>query len=76
MTWTAKYKCRMCGAVYRDCVANKGVASTISFEVAALGRSETASCLGVVSSTEVHYCDDGSFGISDFLGFQREDGEP
>jgi hypothetical protein len=68
--YTAIFKCRLCGEVYKSgCTAGKEVAMN-----AAIGASQGIPLvMQQPSLTEVHFCTDESWGIADFQGFRKVD---
>lgn len=71
--YRAVFKCRLCGGLYSS-------AGTKNKELAI--RETTYLCLGIPCKepcapgmTEVHTCEDGSFGIADFLGWKWQEKE-
>lgn len=69
MKWiyTAKYKCRLCGKTYGDITTDsEETARAIGFRVIC-GMEQTNPLEPRKYGT--HYCDNGSLGVSDFIGF-------
>ena len=57
------FKCRLCGAVYENSVTGT--------KKVAMREVETVIIRNAPEMT-VHFCKNGSFGISDFLGFAND----
>lgn len=66
--YTAMYKCRLCGETHSKCATgnkNKAMACTVG---AALDTKVDEPLAPTLIS--FHFCENGSFGISDFQGFE------
>lgn len=66
---TATYKCRLCGELYCEGNAGRAFATSHIFTMVA-GRPSTSN---IVKKENVHYCADGSLGLSDFQGWKVGD---
>lgn len=68
MRWKSKYKCRMCqisyygGGTITESIARKAVNEH------AINEEEKT-----VDIIATHYCENGSYGISDFIGMEKEE---
>ncbi len=71
MEYRTIFKCRLCGEIYEGgCTGSKNIAL----------QTVTLACLGLPAPepqaptmTEVHSCQDESFGMADFQGFRKVD---
>lgn len=63
------YKCRLCGETYMACATGSSDIVVKHF----IGLETPMKQLQQVTLTEMHSCKDGSFGLSDFQGFKKED---
>jgi hypothetical protein len=62
-----QYKCRLCGEVYTECSYNTSKAIT-DVESIIKGRD------GVhLSLIDIHTCEDGSVGVTDFIGLKNKE---
>lgn len=70
------YKCRLCKKVFSNAgtdsrrVAMRDTRSTI---FGANGITSIRNTSAINSFYEMHYCPDGSFGVSDFIGTRKAD---
>lgn len=66
--YNGKYKCRLCGETYISCCTSCSDVVLKHF----IGIGTPMKQLQQVTLTEMHCCKDGSFGVSDFIGFEVE----
>lgn len=67
------YKCRLCGKEYYSCVTkNADLIRRIMTDLCIYGSSKELQSPTLIGT---HCCDDGSIGVSDFIGFKNEDTE-
>lgn len=71
--YQAVYKCRLCGEKFSDehYVEDEIAAMAITFGLSAKESSKIESFPCSFGRHIIHYCQDGSFGLSDFQGFKR-----
>ncbi len=67
--YIAKYKCRLCGKEYESVITGEVLARRCMYQTVYGIKSGEPLCPTIY---EMHHCDNGSFGISDFLGFKKE----
>ena len=70
-TFKASYKCRLCGTIYERyimCGSREVKRSTLC----AAGLCSRSKNIFTPTATDIHNCEDGSFGISDFVGWKHE----
>lgn len=65
--YTSMYKCRLCGKVYSISVTNNKVIRKFSDWNRGIKMRKEYS-----NKVFYHKCDDGSIGISDFVGFKYD----
>ena len=68
--WNGKYKCRLCGNVFNTCMTLTRVTAKKCVIGAVLGKNLEVQQPGTEA---IHCCDDGSFGVADFLGMKKEE---
>lgn len=67
--YKAKYRCRLCGEIYYGAATTfSSAAEEFIKEIESGRRIELQD--GQIE-TRTHRCQDGSFGFSDFLGFEK-----
>ena len=66
--YKAKYKCRLCGKKFVRLHTNNIIATRCMYEVILGFDSGESLCPKII---EQHICKDGSFGIADFIGFEK-----
>ena len=71
--WDLLYKCRACGAVYRDEFV---VRHEIQMELVLMGMDEMFIDGAVLPTLHHHYCGDYTLGISDLVGFSHTLDDP
>lgn len=70
MQYQAIYKCRMCGEYDFGCKAGEIIVIRCMHQVTKGFDSRELLCPSI---TEMHYCEDGSYGLADFQGFKKVD---
>lgn len=70
MAYQAIYKCRMCGEYSLGCITDRIIATRCMLQVSHGIDSSEVLCPSI---TEMHYCEDGSYGLADFQGFKKAD---
>ena len=68
-----EYRCRRCGAVYRNPCCSPDLARGILVEVALHGFGGDAKKGGRVYAHATHGCKDGGEGIADLIGYRVTD---
>lgn len=69
MTYVAKYKCRLCGEIYKHCFTDKSTA--LSCMMYAVHGIDDKKVMGIKPEMhDIHFCNNDNFGVSDFLGFE------
>lgn len=64
------YKCRLCGRTYNESgTANKKLALSVTMAAALENFHQDVM---IPALTNVHSCEDGSYGISDFQGMKND----
>lgn len=67
------YKCRLCGKEYSDCATgNKNIVDKCMLHIGGVNILEDTVPLGSPDIISTHFCEDGSRGVADFLGFRKE----
>ena len=70
----AIYKCRLCGQEIETVHAGNWGAEKITFSFILNDPSVQNGVRGQrIYNQALHYCEDGSFGLADFLGFKMEE---
>ena len=67
--WNFMYKCRCCGKIFNQ-FTTRGM-STLVIGVMSdftLGKNVSDELEGSPTQTAIHYCDDNTFGLADFIG--------
>lgn len=67
--YKAKFKCRLCGEKFGKLHTDKIIAARCMYEVILEFDSGEPLCPKIIAQ---HICEDDSFGIADFIGFERE----
>lgn len=71
MIYRAIYKCRACGKEHGNMVTGNEKLAMNDTMATVYGWK----CDGPIHPTmnDIHLCNDGSFGVSDFIGFKKEE---
>ncbi len=68
--YIAMFKCRLCGEKYEDGgILNNKDAEEVAMSAIIGDQSDPLE----IRLHDIHYCDDGSLGVADFIGIKRED---
>ena len=68
--YQAIYKCRLCGEIFSKGVTGEDIAK-VATESLSIADSTIAIAGCALYIRTIHYCQDGSFGLADFLGFMK-----
>ena len=69
--YLAIYKCRMCGEEFEDARMGRDIAYMGAAVLTVKEHFEPEGCAIGIHRHNVHHCDDGSYGFSDFVGFRK-----
>lgn len=74
MTYNGKYKCRLCGKTYKHCMTgDKDIVLQSMFYVTdSILKDVEKLPIQHPEKHSIHFCDNGSFGVADFIGFEVE----
>ena len=71
MIYNAQYKCRLCGKIYDSCsVSNENIAIQNMLSI-----TQNIRMKATVDEKSMHSCGNGNLGLSDFIGFVKEDSQ-
>ena len=73
MKYRAIYKCRLCGEQYEDGETGNDIAMMAVSVVTVKGSWFPKDSAIGIHLRNIHYCEDGSYGLSDFQGMKKED---
>ena len=73
MKYKAIYKCGLCGEQYEDAETGDNIAMMAVSAVTVKGSWFPNSSAVGIHLRNIHYCKDGSYGLSDFQGMKKED---
>lgn len=71
MAYKAIYKCRLCGRIESDCVTGSEAIVNRCMQDVVNGIDSKQTLFS--GKYNIHFCNDGSFGLSDFQGFKAEE---
>ena len=67
--WKGKYKCRLCGKIFVTCMtATESVAKKSVFGLVIGEKLEVQQ----PEEKTIHFCENGSFGVADFIGMEKD----
>lgn len=69
--YRAIYKCRLCGEEFEDARMGKDIAYMGAAVLTVKEHFKPEGCAIGIHRHNVHHCDDGSYGFSDFVGFRK-----
>lgn len=69
-SYNAIYKCRLCGKEFENGKTGEDLAAAATILMASVGNTKNLAT-GAIEKQCCHFCDDGSYGISDFIGFRK-----
>ena len=69
-TMNAKYRCRLCKKEYRSGIVDSS--KIAKREMYLLVTGYKSDCVQAPGMTTLHNCDNGSFGLADFIGWELD----
>lgn len=74
-TYNAIYKCRLCGEEFESGKTGEDIAAAATILMASVGNTKKLTKTGAINKKCCHFCENGSYGIADFMGFRKDDEE-
>lgn len=71
VTYKAMYKCRLCGKLYESEMRTGYNSAIKATNLMFAGRDYQQNF--ELPKNKIHYCDDDSMGVADFVGWQEEE---